>query len=69
MNGMERVSLRMPTAQLEELDQLVEAGEYPNRSEAIRAAVRKLNEPDPPIAEIVREDQTRGRGTFRWGDS
>lgn len=69
MTEMERVSLRMPTAQLEALDQLVEEEPYPNRSEAIRAAVREFNEPDPPTAEIVREDHTRGRGTFRWGDS
>ena len=44
---MERVTLRIPKQQIEEVEQLVETGEYPNRSEAIRSAVRdKLNEHD-----------------------
>jgi len=41
---MERVTLRIPKQQIEEVERMVETGEYPNRSEAIRAAVReKLN--------------------------
>ncbi|MFC7139714.1 transcriptional regulator [Halobacteriales archaeon QS_9_67_15] len=44
---MERVTLRIPKQQIEEVERMVETGEYPNRSEAIRAAVReKLNEQD-----------------------
>ena len=39
---MERVTLRVPAAQLENIEQLVDDGEFPNRSEAIRAAVREL---------------------------
>lgn len=39
---MERVTLRMPKQQIEELEQLVHVGEFPNRSEAIRAAVRDM---------------------------
>ena len=39
---MERVTLRIPKQQIEEVEQMVETGEYPNRSEAIRAAVREM---------------------------
>jgi Arc/MetJ-type ribon-helix-helix transcriptional regulator len=39
---MERVTLRIPKQQIEEVEDLVENGQYPNRSEAIRAAVREL---------------------------
>jgi Arc/MetJ-type ribon-helix-helix transcriptional regulator len=37
---MERVTLRIPKQQIEEVKQLVETGKYPNRSEAIRDAIR-----------------------------
>lgn len=44
---MERVTLRIPKQQIEEVEQMVETGEYPNRSEAIRSAVRDMiNESD-----------------------
>ena len=44
---MKRVTLRIPERQVDELDSHVDRGEYPNRSEAIRAAVRdKLSELD-----------------------
>ncbi|MFC7075601.1 MULTISPECIES: CopG family ribbon-helix-helix protein [Haloarcula] len=39
---MERVTLRIPKQQIEEVEQMVATGEYPNRSEAIRAAVREM---------------------------
>jgi len=39
---MERVTLRMPKAQVDRVENLVDSGTYPNRSEAIRDAVRKL---------------------------
>lgn len=39
---MERVTLRIPKQQIEEVEQMVETGEFPNRSEAIRAAVREM---------------------------
>jgi hypothetical protein len=39
---MELVSLHIPTAQLKALDGLVTRGAYPNRSEAIRDAIRQL---------------------------
>ena len=44
---MERVTLRIPKQQIEEVEQMVDTGEFPNRSEAIRSAVRDmLNEQD-----------------------
>ena len=39
---MERVTLRIPKQQIEAVEQLVDSGQYPNRSEAIRAAVREM---------------------------
>ena len=41
---MERVTLRIPKQQIEAVERMVETGKYPNRSEAIRAAVRELIE-------------------------
>jgi Arc/MetJ-type ribon-helix-helix transcriptional regulator len=44
---MERVTLRIPEQQVKAVEALVEEGEFPNRSEAIRAAVRTMvNEKD-----------------------
>ncbi|APX96897.1 MULTISPECIES: ribbon-helix-helix domain-containing protein [Natronorubrum] len=39
---MERVTLRIPEQQIDEVEQLVDSGEFPNRSEAIRSAVREM---------------------------
>ncbi len=39
---MERVTLRIPEQQVRAVEALVEEGEFPNRSEAIRAAVRTM---------------------------
>ena len=39
---MERVTLRIPKQQIEEVEQMVETGEFPNRSEAIRSAVGEM---------------------------
>lgn len=39
---MERITLRLPKQQLDLIDELVSAGEFPSKSEAIRAAVRDL---------------------------
>ncbi|EMA39459.1 CopG family transcriptional regulator [Halococcus morrhuae DSM 1307] len=52
---MERVTLRIPKQQIEEVERMVELGEYPNRSEAIRAAVR----------EMVAEERSDDRPTER----
>ncbi len=40
--NMERVTLRIPKQQIEEVEHMVESGEFPNRSEAIRSAVREM---------------------------
>ena len=42
MQIMERVTLRIPKQQIEEVEQMVETGEFPNRSEAISSAVRDM---------------------------
>jgi Arc/MetJ-type ribon-helix-helix transcriptional regulator len=39
---MQRITLRLPERQINLLQQMVDAGEYPNVSEAVRAAVREL---------------------------
>ncbi|MFB6105689.1 MAG: ribbon-helix-helix domain-containing protein [Halobacteriaceae archaeon] len=39
---MERVTLRIPKQQIEEVETMVEHGTFPNRSEAIRSAVREM---------------------------
>ncbi|MCL9814449.1 MULTISPECIES: ribbon-helix-helix domain-containing protein [Natranaeroarchaeum] len=39
---MERVTLRIPKQQIDAVEQMVDTGQYPNRSEAIRAAVREM---------------------------
>jgi len=45
---MERVTLRIPKQQIEEVEQMVETGQYPNRSEAIRSAVREMIDEHEP---------------------
>jgi len=42
--AMERVTIRLPRQQVEMLEKLVEAGEFPTVSEAVRYAVRELIE-------------------------
>lgn len=41
---MQRITLRLPEQQISMLERMVEAGEFPNISEAVRAAVRDLIE-------------------------
>jgi len=41
-NDTERVSVRVPVGLLEQIDERVERGEYRTRSDAIRAALRRL---------------------------
>jgi len=55
---MERVTLRIPKQQIDEVEQMVETGEFPNRTgEAIRSAVRDmLNEQDGE-----RDERSRNR--------
>lgn len=46
---MQRVTTRLPRQQVEDIEQLVKAGRYPNRSEAIRDAVRDLLNEHRPL--------------------
>ncbi|MDY6780492.1 MAG: ribbon-helix-helix domain-containing protein [Halobacteria archaeon] len=39
---MERITLRIPEQQVRAVEALVDEGEFPNNSEAIRAAVRQM---------------------------
>jgi antitoxin ParD1/3/4 len=41
---MERITIRLPPQQVAMLEKLVEAGEFPTVSEAVRHAVRELIE-------------------------
>ena len=41
---MQRITLRLPEQQINLLQHMVDSGEYPNVSEAVRAAVRELVE-------------------------
>ena len=41
---MKRITLRLPEQQIEVLEQMVDAGEFPTVSEAVRDAVRQLIE-------------------------
>lgn len=41
---MKRITLRLPDQQIEMLEQMVAAGEFPTVSEAVRDAVRQLIE-------------------------
>ena len=56
---MERVTLRIPKQQIEEVEEMVETGQFPNRSEAIRSAVRDmLNENDEAEPRRSNSDRT-----------
>jgi Arc/MetJ-type ribon-helix-helix transcriptional regulator len=54
---MERVTLRIPKQQIEEVEHMVETGEFPNRSEAIRSAVREM---------VNERDDGRDRSDRSW---
>lgn len=53
---MRLVTVKIPEALLEDIDELVRVGLYPNRSSVIRAAVRDL---------VRRELWDRGGGSYR----
>ncbi len=42
--GMFTVQIRLTQKQIEMIDKIIEEGHYPNRSEAVRDAVRRLIE-------------------------
>lgn len=64
---MTRVTLRIPAQQVEDAEALVEAGEFPNRSEVIRQALRDFlkdydyddDQDAAPVWERVRADGGR----------
>ncbi|MCX6694566.1 MAG: type II toxin-antitoxin system ParD family antitoxin [Methanomicrobiales archaeon] len=41
---MKRITIRLPEQQIEIMEQMVDAGEFPTVSEAVRDAVRQLIE-------------------------
>jgi Arc/MetJ-type ribon-helix-helix transcriptional regulator len=55
---MERVTLRIPRQQVEEVEQMVETGEFPNRSEAIRSAVREMIDENDATDNTGRRDRS-----------
>lgn len=58
--NMERVTLRIPKQQIDEVEQMVDTGEFPNRSEAIRSAVREmLNEQTESSGERTRRERSK----------
>lgn len=61
---MRRVTLRMPVRMLNDLDRLVERDVYPNRSEAIRGACRRLE----GVCEPPRVVTDGGVDVDRWLD-
>jgi Arc/MetJ-type ribon-helix-helix transcriptional regulator len=42
--GMFTVQIRLTQKQIEMIDKIIDSGHYPNRSEAVRDAVRRLIE-------------------------
>jgi len=64
--NMERVTLRIPKQQIEEVEQMVETGEYPNRSEAIRSAVREMLAEHDTGQERPSEKRKRRRKDRSW---
>ncbi|PSP44452.1 transcriptional regulator [Halobacteriales archaeon QH_6_64_20] len=65
---MERVTLRIPKQQIEGVERIVETGEYPNRSEAIRSAVREMlaEEDDGPERPSERRRGERRQAERNW---
>ena len=53
---MRVVTVKMPEAYVEAIDELVKMGRYTSRSEAIRAAVRELLRRELWIKEMYDED-------------
>jgi Arc/MetJ-type ribon-helix-helix transcriptional regulator len=56
---MERVTLRIEKQNLEDLDSLVEEGEYPNRSEAVRDGIRTLLDEYSNEYDSIHDSRTR----------
>ena len=63
---MERVTLRIPKQQVEEVEQMVDSGEFPNRSEAIRSAVREMLAEQDTGRDRPSKDRQREREDRSW---
>jgi Arc/MetJ-type ribon-helix-helix transcriptional regulator len=63
---MDRITLRVPAEQLEQVERLVDAGEFPTRSEAIRAAIRDLIDDHADSAHRPTADGGQPRADWRW---
>lgn len=65
---MERVTVRIPDEQVDALEDLVEQGEYPTKSEAVREAIRDLfDEKDSDVDTSSQQRRTsRGRRQQNW---
>lgn len=46
---MEKCTISLPEKQLEMVDGFVESGEYPNRSDVVRTAIREFVERHPAV--------------------
>lgn len=53
---MQRVTIRIPKEQVDDVDEMVDTGQFPNRSEAIRHAVREMLKRE--------EEETRPRSSW-----
>ncbi|SDM06519.1 Ribbon-helix-helix protein, copG family [Halogranum gelatinilyticum] len=62
---MERVTLRIPKQQIEEVEQMVETGKFPNRSEAIRSAVREMLNEQGESRDAQKKEKTTKRSWAR----
>ena len=63
---MERVTLRIPKQQVEQVEQMVDSGEFPNRSEAIRSAVREMLAEQDTGRDRPSKDRKREREDRSW---
>ncbi len=50
---METVQIRLTKNMLEKIDELINIGEYPNRSEAIRDSVRRMLDRKSGTSEVL----------------
>jgi antitoxin ParD1/3/4 len=65
----ERVSVRMPPELIEQLEELVDDGEYSNRSDAIRSAARELVRETDDDPRLDRPEPTNRADLWGGGDA
>lgn len=66
---MQKINVRVPTALLEEIDDLWEQRGYPNRSEFIRDALRSAVHPPVELSEEVLEQLAESRDESERGET